>query len=136
MSDTSTVKVDAKHESWVNSKWRPVMGWLYMATCGFDFIVAPILWAVVQSAVNGQVTQWNPITLQGAGLYHVAMGAILGVAAWSRGQEKMAGMGPTSTTPTTQTTPRYTPPTSRPTATIKDTDMEDADAIAVRKGLV
>ena len=80
-------------EDWMSKKWRPMMGWIYMITCSMDFIVFPVLWSVLQAASNGQVTsQWNPITLQGAGLYHLAMGAVLGVAAWSRGQEKMAGM--------------------------------------------
>jgi hypothetical protein len=30
--------------------------------------------------------------LQGAGLYHLAMGAILGITAWSRGQERIRSM--------------------------------------------
>lgn len=67
-----------------------MMGWTYMITCIFDFIVAPILWSIVQAYFKGNVTEaWNPITLQGAGLYHVAMGAILGVTAWKRSEEKM-----------------------------------------------
>jgi len=82
-------------EDWINKKWRPMMGWQYMAVCVFDFIIFPILYAVVQfwetQAVNDAFRQWEPITLQGAGLYHMAMGAVLGIAAWSRGQEKMAG---------------------------------------------
>lgn len=66
------------------------MGWQYMITCTFDFIVFPIAFALVQSIFKGNVTlQWHPITLEGAGLYHISMGAILGVTAWSRGQEKM-----------------------------------------------
>jgi hypothetical protein len=36
-------------------------------------------------------TQWQPLTLQGAGLFHIAMGAIIGVAAWGRTQEKLGG---------------------------------------------
>jgi hypothetical protein len=32
-----------------------------------------------------------PLTLQGAGLYHIAMGAVLGLAAYGRSQEKIAG---------------------------------------------
>lgn len=79
-------------ESWVNTKWRPTMGWLYMVTCAFDFVVAPISWAILQASLQLPIKQWDPITLQGAGLYHLAMGAVLGVAAWSRGQEKMASM--------------------------------------------
>ena len=82
-------------DDWMNRKWRPAMGWTYMATCITDFIIFPILWSILQAVQGGQVTsQWNPITLQGAGLFHLAMGAVLGVAAWSRGREKMAGVSP------------------------------------------
>ena len=35
------------------------------------------------------IEPWDPLTLQGAGLYHIAMGAVLGVAAWTRGKEKI-----------------------------------------------
>jgi len=31
------------------------------------------------------------MTLQGAGLFHMAMGAVLGLAAWGRTQEKLSG---------------------------------------------
>lgn len=77
-------------DSWINSKWRPMMGWVYMITCITDFILFPVLWSILQAAKSGAVTnQWVPITLHGAGLFHLAMGTILGVAAWSRGQEKL-----------------------------------------------
>ncbi len=82
---------EKKKEDWMNSKWRPMMGWLYMATCTFDFVIFPILWSLLQSAMGHQVTQWQPLTLQGAGLYHIAMGAVLGLAAFGRTQEKLAG---------------------------------------------
>ena len=82
-------------EDWMQSRWRPAMGWMYMAVCVFDFIIFPILWAVVQfwenSVANDAFRQWNPLTLQGAGLFHMAMGAVLGVAAYGRTQEKVAG---------------------------------------------
>lgn len=77
----------------MNSKWRPAMGWMYMIICTFDFIIFPILWSVLQAVNQGSVTiPWQPITLQGAGLFHMAMGAIVGVTAWSRGQEKLGGV--------------------------------------------
>ncbi len=82
---------EKKKEDWMNSKWRPMMGWLYMATCTFDFVIFPILWSLLQSVMGHQVTQWQPLTLQGAGLYHIAMGAVLGLAAFGRTQEKLAG---------------------------------------------
>lgn len=77
---------------WINKKWRPVMGWVYMATCTADFVVFPVLWSILQTLQGGQVTnQWQPLTLQGAGLYHIAMGAVLGIAAYGRTKEKVAG---------------------------------------------
>ena len=86
---------EKKKEDWMNSKWRPAMGWMYMAVCIFDFMLAPILWAVVQfwetQAANDAFRQWQPLTLQGAGLFHMAMGAVLGLAAWGRTQEKLGG---------------------------------------------
>lgn len=83
-------KRDAEH--WMNSRWRPAMGWVYMATCITDFIIFPVLWAIFQAHIGKPVEPWQPLTLQGAGLFHLAMGAVLGVAAWSRGQEKIAGV--------------------------------------------
>ena len=83
---------EQKKEDWMNSKWRPMMGWMYMAVCAADFMVFPVLWSVLQSVSHGQInSQWQPLTLQGAGLFHIAMGAVLGIAAYGRTQEKMAG---------------------------------------------
>lgn len=82
-----------QQEDWMVKKWRPAMGWTYMGICILDMAVFPILWSLLQALQGGQVTsQWNPLTLQGAGLFHIAMGAVLGIAAWSRGQEKMNGV--------------------------------------------
>jgi hypothetical protein len=91
---TQEVKSESakKNEDWMNSKWRPAMGWMYMLVCTTDFVLFPVLWSLVQVVGGGEVrTQWSPITLQGAGLFHMAMGAILGIAAYGRTQEKMAG---------------------------------------------
>ena len=63
-----------------------------MSTCFADFILFPVLWSLLQELNHGQVTsQWQPLTLQGAGLYHIAMGAVLGIAAYGRTKEKVAG---------------------------------------------
>lgn len=84
------VQHDKESSDWINKKWRPVMGWVYMMTCTMDFVVFPILWSLLQAVQGGQVSsQWNPITLQGAGLYHIAMGAVLGIAAYGRTKEKL-----------------------------------------------
>jgi len=83
---------EKKKEDWMNSKWRPMMGWSYMLTCVADFVIFPVLWSLLQAISKGQVNvQWQPITLQGAGLYHIAMGAVLGIAAYGRTQEKLGG---------------------------------------------
>ena len=83
---------EKKKEDWMNSKWRPMMGWLYMAVCAFDFVLFPIMWSMVQAIMHHpQMTQWQPLTLQGAGLFHIAMGAVLGIAALGRTQEKLQG---------------------------------------------
>lgn len=80
-------------ETWFTKRWRPAMAWSYMVICLFDFIIAPVLWSIFMANYKGNVTEaWSPLTLQGAGLFHLSMGAILGVTAWSRGQEKMGMM--------------------------------------------
>jgi hypothetical protein len=91
--------VEKKTEDWMTSKWRPMMAMTYMATIIFDFIIGPILFNILQYYNPGQaVTSWTPLTLQGGGLYHLAMGAILGISAYTRGKEKEAminaGMDP------------------------------------------
>jgi hypothetical protein len=81
-----------QQEDWMAKRWRPAMGWLYMAVCAFDFIVAPVLWSMTQAYYHiVPFVQWQPLTLQGAGLFHLAMGAVLGIAAYGRTKEKMAG---------------------------------------------
>ena len=103
MNEEIKCNSDKKKEDWMNSKWRPMMGWSYMLTCIADFVVFPVLWSLLQAMDKGTVTiQWQPITLQGAGLYHIAMGAVLGIAAFGRTQEKLSGAnngGATTTTP-------------------------------------
>ena len=90
--DTKLSASEKKKEDWMNSKWRPMMGWMYMTVCTMDFVIFPILWSLLQSLSHGQVTsQWQPLTLQGAGLFHIAMGGVLGLAAYGRTQEKLNG---------------------------------------------
>jgi hypothetical protein len=91
MSEEVKSASESKKEDWMNSKWRPMMGWMYMLVCMFDMIVFPILWSLLQTVTHTPITQWNPLTLQGAGLFHIAMGAVLGIAAFGRTQEKLNG---------------------------------------------
>jgi len=114
MSEEVKSASEQKKEDWMNSKWRPMMGWMYMVVCMFDMIVFPILWSLLQTMTHTPITQWNPLTLQGAGLFHIAMGAVLGIAAFGRTQEKMAGAnngGAQTTTPASSFTAPSTPST-------------------------
>lgn len=87
---------DVQNENWVKSYWRPAMGWLYMAICAFDFIIFPLVvifvpvFAKMLGVEGTNYTPWQSLTLTNGGLIHMAFGAILGVAAWTRGQEKVS----------------------------------------------
>ena len=98
---------EKKKEDWMNSKWRPMMGWMYMLVCMMDMVIFPILWSRLQTTTGTAITQWNPLTLQGAGLFHIAMGAVIGITAFGRTQEKLGGAnnGGLSPTPTGFATP-------------------------------
>jgi hypothetical protein len=112
MSEEVKSESEKKKEDWMQSKWRPAMGWMYMVVCMFDMILFPILWSLLQTMTSTPITQWNPLTLQGAGLFHIAMGAVLGIAAFGRTQEKMAGAnngGAQTITPTSSFTAPSTP---------------------------
>jgi len=92
MSEEVKSESEKKKEDWMNSKWRPMMGWMYMMVCMCDFILFPVLWSLLHAVLHtANMTQWNPLTLQGAGLFHIAMGAVLGIAAFGRTQEKLGG---------------------------------------------
>jgi len=107
MTDTVEKKSD---DSWMQKQWRPAMGWMYMLICLLDMAVFPVLWALLQALTHQPITQWNPLTLQGAGLFHIAMGAVLGIAAFGRTQEKLAGAA--TNAPSTTAVPTGMPATS------------------------
>ena len=91
MTEEVKSESEKKKEDWMNSKWRPMMGWMYMLVCTMDMVIFPVLWSLLQTMTHSPITQWNPLTLQGAGLFHIAMGAVLGIAAFGRTQEKLGG---------------------------------------------
>ena len=108
MSEEVKSESEKKKEDWMNSKWRPLMGYVYMLTCIMDMIIFPVLWSLLQTMTKTPITQWMPLTLQGAGLFHIAMGAVLGLAAWGRTQEKLSGAnngGLSTAMPTTPLSP-------------------------------
>lgn len=117
-------KEDKPQEDWMTKKWRPMMAMMYMTCCLFDFALFPIMFTVVQfwevQAANDAFRQWVPITLQGGGLFHVAMGAVLGVSAYGRTQEKVAGASTVGTgvgtpAPALQMNPTPAPAAYNPT---------------------
>ena len=110
---TTEVKKD---EDWMQKKWRPAMGWMYMVVCMMDMVIFPVAWSLLQTVTSTPITQWNPLTLQGAGLFHLAMGAVLGIAAFGRTQEKIAGTAANVTTSVvpTSVTPAPVPMAPRP----------------------
>lgn len=88
-------QLDKEDEHWVKAYWRPAMGWLYMAMCFMDFIAFPMITMflpIIEKGfgINVTYTPWASLTLSNGGLIHLAFGAILGVAAYTRGQEKIA----------------------------------------------
>ena len=109
-----------KDSNWMQNLWRPAMGWMYMLICLADMLVFPVLWSLLQAMTKQPITQWNPLTLQGAGLFHIAMGAVLGIAAFGRTQEKIAGTAvnaapaPGTFTPVPPAPPVPTPPAFTP----------------------
>lgn len=117
MADEVVVK---KEEDWMQKKWRPAMGWMYMIVCMLDMAIFPVLWSLLQVLTKQPITQWSPLTLQGAGLFHLAMGAVLGIAAWGRTQEKVAGTA-------SNTTPMPMVPMSQ---TVSTTSTTPSDVVA------
>jgi len=101
-----------KDEDWMQKKWRPAMGWMYMVVCMMDMVIFPVAWSLLQTITHTPITQWNPLTLQGAGLFHLAMGAVLGIAAFGRTQEKIAGSANNVSTPSLPPAPSI--PTTSP----------------------
>ena len=84
-------------EHWMKAFWRPAMGWLYMIICFMDFVGFPLLTIFLPIifkpfGLTMPYTAWQSITLANGGLMHLAFGAILGVSAFTRGQEKVAGL--------------------------------------------
>lgn len=136
------IKEEKPQEDWMTKKWRPLMAMMYMTCCLGDFFLFPILFTIVQfwemEAANDAFRQWVPITLQGGGLFHVAMGAVLGVSAYGRTQEKLGGASAVSTSlPTTGvTTPQLSSATPEPrivtTAGFNGTSAAPTPAPAVR----
>lgn len=76
-------------QTWLQANWRAWMGWQYLVVCAFDFMIAPIGMAWFAYLTKTPLVQWTPLTVQGGGLYHIAMGAVVGVTSWAKTKEKL-----------------------------------------------
>lgn len=110
------------NENWMVRNWRPLCGVVYMVICLTDFVFMPVYYAyqnsrysperviqIVQTLDDQRVEairalrdqqMWKPVTLDGAGTVHLAFLTILGVAAWTRGHEKIERVRSNRYTPT------------------------------------
>jgi hypothetical protein len=84
--------MDQKQDDWLRTHWRPMMAYVYMAIVIFDFIIGPIFWSLIQLYGGVVSIPWNPLTLISGGIFHAAMGAVLGISAFSRGKEKIEAL--------------------------------------------
>jgi len=78
----------------LNKVWRPLMAIQYLVVCIFDFIILPILLGWYSIYTKSAYQPWIPLTLQGGGLYHLAMGAVCGVTSWGKSQERIKQVSP------------------------------------------
>ena len=84
-----TKQITIKSEEAIKRYWRPAMAWQYFIVCLFDFMIGPIFYTYVQLGSNQPLHQWTPMTLNSGGLYHIAMGGMIGIYTWVRSLEKI-----------------------------------------------
>lgn len=102
---------DITLSKWYQTLWLPTAAATYIIICIFDFIVMPVYVAAHNSRVEAKIfesipntataafadtliksgqaqRQWNPLTLLGGGMVHLAFGAILTGGTVTRGLAK------------------------------------------------
>ena|ERR1700744_1770192 len=67
--------------TWMNI-WKEVLSYVFSAVIAFDFIIAPSTVMILDGIAKANLPTWQPLTLQGGGLFYVAMAAILSVGAY------------------------------------------------------
>ena len=85
-------KRSAKYKSvddYLKDLWRPLMAWVYAIVVLFDFMIAPIMLGVYCAVFRQPYIEWHSLTIQGGGMFHIAMGAVIGVSSYSHSQEKI-----------------------------------------------
>jgi len=113
MHANDTMDDAAEHtEGWYKKYWRPMLAAVYAVIVVFDFLVMPIILEINNTKYTAQqavelslqytdasaqtsalsiftnTRTWNPLTLMGGGMFHLAFGALLTGAAVTRGMEK------------------------------------------------
>lgn len=79
-------------EHWFKTYWRPAAAWLYLFINLFDFVLAPVMSMLLPKFMGYAYMPWVPLTLSNGGMFHVAMGTIIGVTAWGRTRERVSGL--------------------------------------------
>lgn len=98
---------------WLRENWRSLAFVVYFVICIFDFIIMPGIYEVVNKHIDpAEVAKlalqfkdpsvqiemiksfatkrvWIPLTMDGGSTFHLAWGALLTGAAWTRGREKV-----------------------------------------------
>jgi len=86
---TKQTPIQREYEDWLTSHWRPAVAYSYVAIILFDFIFGAILFTAYATATGNPLVVWESLTLGQGGMFHLAIGAVLGAASWTRGQEKV-----------------------------------------------
>jgi hypothetical protein len=100
-----------ENNKWYQTLWLPFAAGTYIVICIFDFMIMPIYVTAHNSRIENAVLksldskdaatfadglikanqaqrQWNPLTLLGAGMFHLSFGALLTGGAVTRGFAK------------------------------------------------
>ena len=101
-------------DDYLKDLWRPLIAWVYAIIVLFDFMIAPIMLGVYCAAFRQPYIEWHSLTIQGGGMFHIAMGAVIGVSSYGHSQEKIntapdpSGMPGMSWPSNTQGSPGFT----------------------------
>lgn len=86
-----------ENDKWLN--WKPLAAFVYLFICIMDFVVMPVMVHQTNKDISEQLVhiqdqkemqqkadilrmaKWEPLTMQNAGLFHIAFGTILTGAA-------------------------------------------------------
>lgn len=98
---------------WLRDNWRSLAFVVYFVICVFDFIIMPGIYELTNKHIDAQAIAalalqfkdptvqieiiksfsikraWVPLTMDGAATFHLAFGALLTSAAYTRGKEKI-----------------------------------------------